>query len=253
MEIASGGDFTVLLMSNGDAHVDPHVSTAGMLRIQTDDREVRYVHVAAGGETIGLLRSDGAAEIFGCRPVGWLFQTERWYSRPTTGAGVTYTQMDVEMNHAVLLQSDGRFVALATPWQIRDVGQRDVPALRDGLTYARVSAGIWHTVLLLSNGDAVACGANAHGQCDIPPLDAGCTYTDAAAGAFHTALCRSDGRVLIFGQGGSHQPELEPNLSYVAKVMPTLVLQATLEGRVMRFRALSGEERWGDDCALPGQ
>jgi len=107
------------------------------------------------------------------------------------------------------------------------------------------AAGGSHTVLLRDNGTAVAFGRNLEGQCDIPALADGLTYMQAAAGAFHTVLLRSDGTAVAFGgnrRGQCEVPELAAGLAYVAHLMPSLLLQASLEGDSMRFVTFGGIE-----------
>jgi len=104
-----------------------------------------------------------------------------------------------------------------------------------------------------------ACGRNDYGQCDIPPLDKGVAYTHMAAGAFHSLLLRSDGTIATCGSdadGMSTIPSLQTwvewlNLwpaktRYVADLLQNggqgiLLLQASCDGRVVRFDRLSGE------------
>ena len=214
-----------------------------------------YTQVAAGRESIGLLRSDGNAMVF----IGevWLghyflghvihhlplLRESRIHMRrcevPALEPGLTYTQVDVS-THAVLLQSDGVCVAFSPLRAARLVGHCDVPPLDEGLHCVQVSAGREHTVLLLSDGRTLAFGNNMSGQCDVPPLPPGLTYTSVAASMDKSVFSRSDGLVLITdGRLGAYQPELEPGLACAAKAMPAMVLQAALEERAVRFRTLS--------------
>merc|ERR1719291_779736 len=120
-----------------------------------------------------------------------------------------------------------------------------------------LAGGGTHTVLLRSDGSAVACGENYFGQCDLPTLDADLTYTQVAAGGRHTVLLRSDGSAVACGcneYGQCDLPALVPGLSYTAHLLPTLLLQASLDGDAMRFVAFDGAERYrtgaGPDARL---
>ena len=92
---------------------------------------------------------------------------------------------------------------MACGWNIYE--ECNIPALAEGVTYTHVSAGTQHTVLLRSDGVAVACGSNRAGQCDLPAL----------------------------GDG----------LIYAADLLPTLLLQASLDGDSVRFLTFGGAER----------
>ncbi|CAK0828317.1 unnamed protein product [Prorocentrum cordatum] len=123
----------------------------------------------------------------------------------------------------------------------------DPPALVTGLTYVQVAAGVGHTVLLRSDGTAVACGTNDAGQCDLPALVMGLTYVQVAAVGRHTVLLRSDGTAVACGANDAGQcdlPALVAGLTYVAHLMPTLLLQASLDGDFMQFTTPGGQERY---------
>ena len=101
-------------------------------------------------------------------------------------------------------------------------------------------------MLLRSDGSAVACGENGEGQCDLPALGAGLSYTQVAAGGDFTVLLRSDGSAVACGWNGAGQcdlPALGAGLSYVAHLLPSLLLQAVLDGDTMRFVTFGGAER----------
>ena len=103
-----------------------------------------------------------------------------------------------------------------------------------------------HTVLLRNDGTAVACGHNDHGQCNVPPLLAGQRYVQVAAGSDRTILRRSDGTALACGFDGDGQCDLPPlieGLTYVPHLLPTLLLQASVDAGPMHFLTFVGEDR----------
>merc|ERR1712032_371462 len=88
-------------------------------------------------------------------------------------------------------------------------------------------------------------GSNTGGQCNFPALDEGLMYCQVAAGGEHTVLLRSDGAAVACGDNVDGQcalPDPEPDLRYVIRLMPTLVLQAAYDGATLRFVSLGGKE-----------
>ena len=59
----------------------------------------------------------------------------------------TYTQIAAGFGHTVLLQSDGRALAIGSNDDSYDNGQLVIPRLDEGLTYVQVSEGYSHTVM----------------------------------------------------------------------------------------------------------
>ena len=121
-----------------------------------------------------------------------------------------------------------------------------MPPLHAGQTYVEIAAGWGNNVLLRSDGTAVACGSNSDGECDLPPLPAGQRYVQVAAGPDHTVLLRSDGTALACGLDGDGQCDLPPlieGLTYVPHLLPTLLLQASVDAGSMHFVTFSGEDR----------
>ncbi|CAK0907181.1 unnamed protein product, partial [Prorocentrum cordatum] len=195
--------------------------------------------VAAGGRHTVLLRSDGTAVACG-------YNDEGQCDIPALVGDVTYTQVAAGGRHTVLLRSDGTAMACG----YNDEGQCDIPALVRDVTYSQVAAGAGHTVLLRSDGTAVACRHFDEGQHDLPAMVGGVTYSQVAAGGDHTVLLRSDGTAVACGWNDHGQcdiPALVGDVVYVAHLLPTLLLQARLEGGSVCFVTLGGAER----CRVP--
>ena len=255
-QIAAGLYFTVLLTSRGAIEVDcPCPFNRQCATTMRDDilsvmpqagDGVVYTQVAASGDCMALLRSDGMIAVYISMSQVAVFPLVPkvcWATEMPLKPGVTFTQVDVAY-HAVLLRSDGVCLAVGSAEWVHDYGQCDIPALEEGLAYVQASAGYGHTVLLLSDGRAVACGDNSSGQCDIPELLSGQAYTCVAAGEDQTVLGRNDGCVVICDRAGHYVPPVESHLTYVPKAMPVLALQLSLGVGCVRFLTLSGEERW---------
>ena len=196
--------------------------------------------VVAGDYHTVLLRSDSTA--IAC---GW--NADGQCDLPALDAGLTYAQVAAGPSHTLLLRSDGAAVACGA----NSHGQCDLPCLHGGLTYAQVAAGAYHTVFLKSDGTAVACGVNFHGQCELPALHVGVTYVQVTAGHSHTVLLRSDGTAVACGSneyGQCDLPALDGGLTYSASsswqspVLPTIVLQASLNEVAVCFTTLAGEQ-----------
>jgi len=140
--LPQGGDFTVLLKSDGTT-------------------------VTFGEITEGHGTTVTCGEI-----------TEGICDIPALPDGVTYVQLACALSHIVLIRSDGNAVACGN----NSSGCCNIPALIDGVAYTHVaSIGSGHTVFLTSDGNAVACGMNLQGQCSIPALPPRVTYVHRGA------------------------------------------------------------------------
>ncbi|CAK0798807.1 unnamed protein product [Prorocentrum cordatum] len=162
-------------------------------------------------------------------------------------SSVLHAAVWAQTEKARCLQSDGAAVAFGCN---RD-GQCELPALDGELTCSRVAAGCAHAVLLMSDGAAVACGRNGDGQCELPVPDEDLTYSQVAAGRVHTVLLRSDGAAVACGGNDNAQCELSApvgGVTYVAHLLPALLLQASVQGESIRFVSAGGVER----CRIPG-
>ncbi|CAK0888080.1 unnamed protein product [Prorocentrum cordatum] len=146
---------------------------------------------------------------------------------------------------------------MAPPWRVADGtavacgwsddGQCNLPAPAEGLDFTQVAAGALHTVLLQSDGTAVACGGNGEGQCDLPALGEGLRFTQVAAGGLLTVLLQSDGTAVACGwnnDGQCNLPAPAEGLTYVPHLLPTLLLQAFVDGDSICFTTFSGVERY---------
>ncbi|CAK0884772.1 unnamed protein product [Prorocentrum cordatum] len=201
-----------------------------------------FTQVAARKFRNVLLRSDGTAAA-----CGWNFRGP--CDLPAPAEGLSFTQVATGFYHTVLLQSDGTAVACGSNAQ----GQCDFPAQAESLSFTQVAAGGDHTVLLQSDGTAVACGSNEKGQCDLPAPAEGLSFTQVAAGNCHTVLLQSDGTAVACGsneQGQCDLPAPAEGLSYVAHLVPTLLLQAFVDGESLCFTTLGGVERYRFEAAL---
>ena len=160
-QVAAGNGHTVLLQSDGcavafgDNEGDP-------FDIPEPEAGTCYIQVSALDET-ALLRSDGCAVVH--QDV-----VRHGHRRTLPGSkycvlepdrGITYSQISAGCHHVVLLQSDGRVVALGGG------SPCDLPELEAGVVYTEVSAGQCHTVLLRSDGRVAAVGFNTYDELRI--------------------------------------------------------------------------------------
>ncbi|CAK0860667.1 unnamed protein product, partial [Prorocentrum cordatum] len=232
-QVAAGGRHTVLLRSDGVAAACGDKG-GGRCKLTALAEGKSYTQVAAGAFHTVLIRSDGVAIACGRN-------CDSRCSLPPLVAGQTYTQVAAGGSHTVLLRSDGVAVACGHNRE----GQCILPPLAAGRAYTQVAAGGSHTVLLRSDGMAVACGDNGGGQCDLPPLAAGQTYAQVAAGSDHTVLLRSDGVAVACGSNADGQCDLPlavEGLTLVPHLLPTLILQASIDSGSVRFATSSGVE-----------
>ena len=271
----------IALDSNGRVHV--FLDDGERFNIGREDAE--YVQLAAGCDTVALLRCNGVVDVclfydpvgeetrikFICAELAepragivyaQIAMAGRWFSAlasdgSCTTAGrygqrywpVGCAQMAVSKSHAVVLMVDGSCGADG----YNNDGQCNIPFLPGDLTYTEVAAGNRHTVLLRSDGAAVAHGCNRYHQCDVPPLVGDMTYVKLAATPEATVLIRSDGAAAVCGQGYPGVVLNPPcsDVTFMPFALPTLTLQATLEGKTIRFLSFSGAERYRTDAA-PG-
>ena len=164
VEVASGGTFTILLCSDGQAVLN----------------RVRAVDT-------GCPRLEPASLFTRGHIPGGL-------SIPALPMGMAYKQVAAGHGHFVALRSDGK--AVAQSGTMFNYGQTRISPLSN---IVQVAAGHYHTVLLDSQGQAQGFGRNTYGQCDLPPAGPGQRWTEVRASASSTALMRSDGQVCFFG------------------------------------------------------
>ena len=128
--------------------------------VPTPEAGTCYIQVSALDET-ALLRSDGCAVVHqdvvrhghGRTLPGSLYRVPgSKYCLLEPDRGITYSQISAGCHHVVLLQSDGRVVALGGG------SPCDLPELEAGVVYTEVSAGQCHTVLLRSDGRVAVVG-----------------------------------------------------------------------------------------------
>jgi len=193
-----------------------------------------YTQAAAGGAHSVLLVDDGTA--VAC---GW--NVDGQCDLPGLAGGLTYTQVAAAGSHSVLLRSDGTAVACGS----NGFRQCSLPALSGGLVYTQVAAGSGHTALLKSDGTAVACGWHRIAACGIPAVAGSRPYTHVAAGCLCTVLLTRDSMVLSFGPNVAlvEFPALMGNLTYVANLLPCLVMQASFDGNSIILSTLAGVQR----------
>ncbi len=130
---------------------------------------------------------------------------------PALPPGLTYTAVDVGVQNAVAIRSDGSAVG----WGDNTWGQATMPALPPGLRYTAVGAGEQNVLLLRSDGSMVMAGTGGTtGLTSLPSLPAGLRYTAVACGKNLAAALRSDGTVVSWG-GTVPVPALPPGVSYV--------------------------------------
>jgi alpha-tubulin suppressor-like RCC1 family protein len=217
-----------VLVLGGTAAADAAVlpgngSTAGGTSVQIPaNRGVTFTKVSAGQFSTVALGSNGLAYAWGDNTYGQLGDGSTTSSstpvQVQSPAGVTFTQVSIDIYSSVALGSDGNAYA----WGSNATGElgdgttknSSVPVqvhAPTGVTFSQVEAGRAHSVALDSDGNAYSWGDNTYGQLgngtktNSPvPVSVhapdGVTFTQLAAGDSDTAAIASDGNAYSWGR-----------------------------------------------------
>lgn len=218
VKVACGLNNTASIRSDGQLFIQgPGFGYLGYTTFVTDvpplPPGLRYQDIAlASGEGAIAIRSDGSA-------IGWGWLQGTWPSSPPVvpplPPGTRYLKVGLSSDHALLLRSDGAWVAIGA----NNFGQGTVPVLPPGVGVRDLQVSYGRSAILLADGTAVLFGNNQNGQSSAPPLPAGMGYVGMSAGQnTYTLLLRSDGLIEAFGDNGSGQcnvPALPSGLRYL--------------------------------------
>lgn len=253
-DLASGGDHTLALKSNGTVmswgrNDMGQLGRSGSAESATLIPNLTGVVAVACGDRFSLvLKSNGTVMSFGENADGQLgLGTTSTTSTPTLVSGLaSVTAIACGTAHALARRSDGTVMV----WGRNSSGQLGIGTTNNPLAPAplagfgsclSVAAGGAHSLLLRADGGLYVAGTNAQGQlgtsagCGIGPVLIPTTICglsnviQIATGADHTLFLRADGTVWVTGGNGSGQlgmgdfvarntPVLVPNLSAIVEV-----------------------------------
>ena len=128
-----------------------------------------------GGDLIALHFNDGTVTV----------QGSNLPSIPALPLGMTYLEVDLGGNHALLRRSDNTiFVVGGASYHA------NVPALPFNTIYTQLDAGSTHNAAVRSDGSVVCWGSNLVGECNVPSLPVSTVYVEVAAGDKFTVARR---------------------------------------------------------------
>lgn len=138
--------------------------------------------IAAGGDHVLALRSDGTL-------LAWGINT---YGQTNIPPGLTnVTAIAAGYSHNLALRSDRTLVA----WGLNTSHQTNVPA---GLTNViAIASGAYHNLALRGDGTVTAWGSNLYGQTNVPSGLS--NVVSVAAGMMSSLALRADGAVVAWG------------------------------------------------------
>jgi alpha-tubulin suppressor-like RCC1 family protein len=221
--IASGGDFSLVLRSDGT------VMAFGDNRFGQTDVPAgldNAVGMAAGGSHSLALLADGTVAAWGYGD----------YGETTVPAGLAdVVAVAAGAYHSMALRADGTL----TVWGHNLYGQTSVPL---GLTnIVAIAAGDYHCLALTTTGTVLAWGMGA-GQTNVP---AGLSNVVAiSGGGLHSLALRSDGQVVAWGNNGYGQVDVPAGLADVQDI-------AAGENYSLALKRDGTVTVWGDQTDVP--
>jgi len=205
--IAAGGSHSIALRADGSV-VAWGNNDAGQVSVPVGLQDV--VAIAAGTYSSVAVRANGTA-------VGWggFDLSSVPNPLPKEFAGVekltNIAAISVGLLHSLVLQGDGRVVALPDP------GSRPETRVPSGLSrVVSIAAGWDHSLALRDDGTVVIWGENDDGQLNVPPSLGG--ITAITTGALNSLVLKSDGKVVAWGYNKNGQSNVSVGLDRIYAV-----------------------------------